>query len=145
MTGELALAGQAATKYAETGELATVPAYAAGDSDAGMSLEMDYYADPGRGAVPQWRNEMSVMTWHPWLTYDAFTSLPGVETPTVLVHSDDAVLPDNARRVAAGLGRHVTTVWAEGTQTDFYDRPAQVNLAVQAVVEHFTSTLGGSS
>ena len=141
---KLALAGEAARRYAETGEVATVPAYAAGDSDAGMSLEMDYYANPQRGAVPQWRNEMSVMSWQPWLTYDAFAALPAVTTPTLLVHSDDAVLPDNARRVAAGLGRHATTVWTEGEQTDFYDRPAQVDLAVHAVVEHFTANLGSS-
>lgn len=145
VTDKLNRASQAARKYAETGELDTVPAYAAGDSDAGMSLEMDYYANSGRGAVPQWRNEMSVLSWHPWLTYDAFAALAGVRTPTLLVHSDDAVLPDNARRVAAGLGRHATTVWAEGAQTDFYDRPAQVDLAVRAVVEHFTDTLGRSS
>ncbi|MCA2216563.1 alpha/beta hydrolase [Jidongwangia harbinensis] len=141
----LARAGAAARTYAETGELVTVPAYAAGDPDAAMSVEMDYYANPERGAVPRWRNAMSVLSWQPWLTYDAFAGLPGVSTPTLLVHSDDAVLPDNARRVADGLGRHATTVWAKGAQTDFYDQPAQVDLAVHAVVDHFTGTLGRSS
>lgn len=138
---KLALAGDAAQKYARTGELATVPAYAAGDSDAGMSMEMDYYANPKRGAVPEWRNEMSVLTWQPWLTYDAFAQLPGVTTPTLLVHSDDAVLPDNARRVADGLGRYASIVWGEGAQTDFYDQPAQVDFAVRAVLEHFAAVL----
>lgn len=138
-------AAAAARKYAEIGEVTMVPAYEAGNADAGMSMEMSYYADPERGAVPQWRNEMSVMSWQPWLTYDAFSLLPAVDTPTLLVHSDDAVLPDNARRVAAGLGRHATTVWAHGEQTDFYDRPAQVDLAVQAVTDHFTATLGRNS
>jgi hypothetical protein len=145
VSAKLALASDAARRYAETGELATVPAYAAGDVDAGMSMEMDYYANPRRGAVPQWRNAMSVLTWHPWLTFNAFAALPDVRTPTLLVHSDDAVLPDNARRVADGLGRHATTVWAQGAQTDFYDQPEQVDLAVQAVVDHFTDHLGKSS
>ena len=27
-----------------------------------------------RGAVPEWRNEMSVLTWHPWLTFNAFAA-----------------------------------------------------------------------
>lgn len=135
----LAAARGAARTYLETGRLVTVPAYAAGDPDAAMSLEMDYYANPDRGAVPGWRNEMSVLTWHPWLTFNAFAGLPDVTTPTLLVHSDDAVLPDNVRRVAAGLGRHATTVWAEGAQTDFYDQPAQVGTAVAAVLDHFTT------
>lgn len=141
VAAKLAAAGEAARRYAGTGELATVPAYAAGDPDAGMSLEMDYYANPERGAVPEWRNEMSVLSWYPWLTYDAFSALPSIATPTLLVHSDDAVLPDNARRVAAALGRHATTVWKAGAQTDFYDQPAQVDRAVAAVVDHFTDTL----
>ncbi|MEU4620247.1 dienelactone hydrolase family protein [Actinoplanes sp. NPDC023801] len=135
----LATARHAARTYSETGRLLTVPAYAAGDPDAAMSLEMDYYANPERGAVPEWRNEMSVLTWHPWLTFNAFAHLPAVTTPTLLVHSDDAVLPDNVRRVAAGLGRHATTMWAEGAQTDFYDQPDQVDAAVAAVVDHFTA------
>jgi fermentation-respiration switch protein FrsA (DUF1100 family) len=144
VAAKLAQAGRAARRYAETGEVALVPAYAAGDPEAGMSLEMDYYANPGRGAVPQWRNEMSVMSWLPWLSFDAFAALPAVTTPTLLIHSDEAVLPDNARRVAAGLGRHVSTVWTDGAQTDFYDGPAQVDLAVRAVSDHFTDNLGPS-
>ncbi len=141
----LAAAGDAARVHAATGRVVTVPAYAAGDDEAAMSLELDYYADPGRGAVPQWRNEMAVLSWHPWLTFDAFAYPADITTPALLVHSDDAVLPDNARRVAAALGRHATTVWAEGGQTDFYDRPEQVDPAVAAVVDHFESTMKGSS
>jgi fermentation-respiration switch protein FrsA (DUF1100 family) len=135
-------AASAAATYLASGELITVPAYAAGDPDAGMSLEMDYYANPLRGAVPEWRNELTVMSWRPWLTYDAFAALPAVETPTLLVHSEDAVLPGNVRRIADGLGRHATTVWTTGAQTDFYDQQAQVGFAVEAVVDHFTTTLG---
>jgi uncharacterized protein len=145
VAAKLESASAAARIFAETGEVTMVPAYEAGNADAGMSMEMAYYAESGRGAVPQWRNEMSVMSWQPWLTYDAFSVLPLVKTPTLLVHSDEAVLPDNARRVADGLGKQATTVWAEGAQTDFYDQPAQVDLAVDAVVDHFTTTLGRAS
>jgi uncharacterized protein len=137
---KLRQASEATGTYLATGELITVPAYAAGDPGAGMSMEMDYYANPHRGAVPQWRNEMTAMSWQPWLTFDAFAALPAAGTPTLLVHSDDAVLPDNARRVADGLGRHATTLWTTGTQTDFYDQPTQVDTAVTAVLDHFTTT-----
>ena len=60
-----------------------------------------------------------------------------VRTPSLFVHSDDAVLPDNVRAVAEQLGDLATVVWTEGEQTDFYDRPAQVDAAVAAAVERF--------
>lgn len=113
-----------------------VPAYAPGDDRAGMAMEMDYYANPDRGAVPTWRNEMSELSWGHWLTYDAFASLPGVRVPSLFVHSQDAVLPDNVRRVADQLGDLATLAWTEGAQTDFYDRPDQVGYAVDAATRH---------
>ena len=140
-------ASRAAARFARTGELTMVPAYGPGDPTAGMSMELDYYADPDRGAVDAWDNRMSEMTWAHWLTFDAFAALPRVRVPTLLVHSEDAVLPDNVRRVADGLGAAASTVWAEGAQTDFYDRPAQVDRAVDAAVDHFAASMpaGGAS
>jgi hypothetical protein len=32
-------------------------------------------------------------------------------------------------------------VWTEGTQTEFYERPEQVSLAVEAADRHFRKTL----
>ena len=34
-------------------------------------------------------------------------------------------------------------VWAEGSQTDFYDQQEQVSLAASAAAEHFRKTLPG--
>jgi fermentation-respiration switch protein FrsA (DUF1100 family) len=145
---KLARASRAAAHFARTGELTMVPAYGPGDPTAGMSMELDYYADPARGAVEAWDNRMSEMSWSHWLTFDAFAALPQVRVPTLIVHGDDAVLPDNARRVGKALGDAATMVWTEGAQTDFYDRPAQVDLAVGAAVDHFAATMppsGGAS
>jgi hypothetical protein len=36
-------------------------------------------------------------------------------------------------------------VWGEGEQTDYYDQAAAVNFALDAVDEHFRSTLGAST
>jgi hypothetical protein len=36
-----------------------VSAYAVGDERAGMFFELDYYANPARGAVKQWSNQMA--------------------------------------------------------------------------------------
>jgi len=148
---KLQQASAAARRYTETGELNTVAAYAPGDPAAGMSMEMDYYGNPARGAVPTWTNEMSLLSWPHWLGYDVFHQIdvPGGSdalartVPTLLVHSDDAVLPDNARAVADRLGEAATLVWTSGEQTDFYDRPAQVGTAVAAVVDHARTVLEG--
>ncbi len=34
------------------------------------SIELDYYANPRRGAVPEWKNEMAERSWLFWLTFD---------------------------------------------------------------------------
>jgi hypothetical protein len=140
----LARADAAARRYASTGELATVPAYAAGDERAGMFVEMDYYANPERGAVPAWRNEMTELTWAHWLTYDGLTAASMVDIPALFVHSDDCVFPDNVRRVAGAMKRPADVAWGEGAQIDFYDRPAQMSFAVEAVDAHFRRSLGGA-
>ncbi|HEY0576127.1 MAG TPA: lysophospholipase [Pseudonocardia sp.] len=134
-------AQQALLTYQRSGEVATVPAYRAGDDRAAMFLEMDYYADPSRGAVPTWRNEMAELSWAHWLTFDGLSAAAEVSAPTLLVHSDDSVLPDNLREVAGRLAGRAELVWGKGSQTDFYDQDGQVEFAVEAADQHFRATL----
>lgn len=136
-------ASAAAARYAATGELPTVPAYAPGDDRAGMPMELDYYANSARGAIPPWRNEMTEVTWQHWLTFDGLRAAPAVQVPSLFVHSDDCVLPDNVKTVAGDLGGPAQLAWGEGAQIDFYDQPAQVKYAVDAVDTHLKATLGG--
>jgi uncharacterized protein len=85
---------------------------------------------------------MAEMTWHHWLTFDGLSAAASVSMPTMLVHSDGSVLPDNVRAVARNLRGPADIIWGEGSQTDFYDQPAQVRFAVDAVDAHFQKTLG---
>ncbi|HEY8474352.1 MAG TPA: alpha/beta fold hydrolase [Natronosporangium sp.] len=134
---------QAATEqFLRTGELRTVPAYDPGNQLAGMFLELDYYGNPARGAVPQWRNEMAELSWLPWLTFDGLAAAERVTVPTLFVHSDGCVFPDHIRALEKRLAGPVTVAWGEGTQIDFYDQPAQVDFAVSAVDDHFRSVFG---
>lgn len=135
-------ADAASRHLAESGELTTVPAYAAGDERAGMFIELDYYAEAERGAVPEWRNEMAEISWRHWLGFDGLSAAAGVSVPSLFVHSDAAVLPDNVRAVAERVGGPVQSVWTEGEQIDFYDQPDQVSTAIEAADEHFSTTLG---
>jgi uncharacterized protein len=144
VAARLARADAAARRFAATGELGTVPAYAPGDDRAGMFFELDYYANPERGAIPPWRNEMTELTWAHWLTFNGLGPAAAVTAPTVFVHSDGCVFPDHVRSVAAAMPAQPAVVWGEGEQTDYYDQPAAVGFALDAADEHFRSTLAGA-
>ena len=137
VTERLARADAALEAYLADGTVTTVKAYDPDDERAGMPMPLPYYAEADRGAVPTWRNEMAEMSWRPWLTFDGVASAAAVPVPTLFVHSDDAVLPDNVHRIAAELGDRATVSWTEGQQIDFYDQPAQVGQAVAAADAHF--------
>ena len=66
-----------------------------------IHFRLDYYARPDRGAVPTWRNEMAEMTWFSRFTFDGLAAAERVTTPTLFVHSDGCVFPDNVKRVYA--------------------------------------------
>jgi hypothetical protein len=122
-----------------------VPAYEAGNERAGMSFEMDYYANPKRGAVPTWSNEMAEASWLHWLTFDGLAAASSVAVPTLLVHSDGCALPDNARTVHERLKGPKELAWmATGTQTDYYDLPEHVAPAAERAAAFFTRTLGAT-
>ena len=125
------------------GEIVTVPAYEANNDRAGMFLEMDYYANPARGAVPSWRNEMAEASWLPWLTFDGLSAADAVSVPTLFVHSSGCVFPSHIEALRGRLRGPAEVAWGEGTQIDFYDQPAQVSFAVEALDAHLTTTLGG--
>jgi uncharacterized protein len=141
VTARLDRASAATEEYLRTGRVPTVPAYAAGDQSAGMFLDMDYYGNPDRGAVPAWANEMTEITWAHWLTFDGLSAAGAVDVPTLFVHSDGCVFPDHVRDLARALKGPVTTVWGEGEQTDFYDRPNQTAFALDAIDDHFRATM----
>ena len=123
--------------YLQTGEVVTVPAYHPGDDRAGMAFEMDYYANPARGAVPEWPNQIAEMSWLPWLTFDGLSAAEAVSVPSLFVHSDECVFPEHIDQLRRNLRGPVDVAWSDGTQTDFYDLPAQVEFAVEALDAHF--------
>ena len=75
---------------------------------------------------------MATLSWYYWLTFDGLSAAEQVSVPTLMVHGDACVLPDNAKSVYGRLNGPKKLVWAQGGQTDFYDQPTQVALAVDA-------------
>jgi fermentation-respiration switch protein FrsA (DUF1100 family) len=137
----LASAQKALTRYVSSRDLVTVPAYDQGNEKAGMFIELDYYANPARGRVPAWRNEMSEMTWLNWLTFDGLRAAERIDIPTLFVHGDECALPDNVKRVHERIRAPKKLVWHPGFQVDYYDRDDLVSLSVAATHEHFASAL----
>jgi fermentation-respiration switch protein FrsA (DUF1100 family) len=128
----LEVARAALERYRSSGDVEMAPAYKPGDETAGMFFELDYYANPSRGAVPAWKNAMATMSWTPWLLFDGLSAADRVSAPALFVHSDGCVFPDRVRLVHSRLRGPKQLLWANGTQTDFYDQPEQVELAVNA-------------
>jgi uncharacterized protein len=135
-------ASTAMETFAASGDVVMVPAYAVGDDRAGMFFELDYYANPQRGAVPEWKNEMAEMTWSYWFSFDGLRAAQEVSAPTVMVHGDGCVFPDHAKAVYEALRGPKRLEWRAGSQIDFYDQPAHVNAALAAIEPHFRATLG---
>jgi len=140
----IARAAAAMDEQIARGKSTMVPAYDAGNEQAGMFLPLDYYGSAARGAVPEWRNEMSEITWLYWLTYDGLTTAERVDVPTLFVHSDGCALPDNVKRIHARMTAPRMLLWETGFQVDFYDRPDLVALAVAGADRHFRPTLGAA-
>ncbi|WLQ43779.1 alpha/beta fold hydrolase [Streptomyces laculatispora] len=136
-----AMAVEARRRYEETGEVVYVPVVSGSDPDAAMPFAIDFYLNPERGGIPQWPNRFAVMAWPGWLDFDAVALAPKVTAPTLLVHSEDAAIPDGARRFHDGLAGPGELLWTAGVQFDFYDQSPQVGFAAAAVAEHFARTL----
>jgi fermentation-respiration switch protein FrsA (DUF1100 family) len=133
LAARLAIAQSSHERYISSGTVETAPAYRVGDDTAGMFFELDYYANASRGAVPAWKNEMATLSWLYWFTFDGLRAADRVQQPALFVHSDGCVFPENVRSIYDRVKGPKQLVWGEGTQTDFYDQPAQVAFALDAM------------
>jgi fermentation-respiration switch protein FrsA (DUF1100 family) len=134
--------GRAArAKYERTGENTLILGYHPTDRRAShVAPGMEYYLDAKRGGVPQWKNAFAVMSWEPWLDFDPVREAPRVTAPTLIVHSDDSFMPDQARKVYGLLQGPKRLHWTTGNHFEFYDG-SKVLEAADAAAEHFLKFL----
>lgn len=137
------LANAALEQYQQKGQMDYVPAYDPNNPNAAMFFEVDYYADPTRGAIPQWKNQFAVASWLEWLQLNAIDGIAEkITAPTLHIHSDNCVLPDNLCRFYDLVQAPKEMHWfGQGVQTDFYDQEPYVNKAAQIAAVHFKNTL----
>jgi dienelactone hydrolase len=133
---------QAKAKFDRSGEVDYVPAFSQTDPNAAMQMDQPgYYGDPARGAVRQWPNRFAVMSWPEWLTFDALAPAERIRVPTLMIHSDQSALPDNARKFHAALKGPKALYWMQGMHLDFYDRAPLVAESMDVMATHFQRTL----
>jgi uncharacterized protein len=141
VAARLSRAREALEHYYATAETRMVPAYEEGNELAGMFIHLDYYANPARGRLPAWRNEMCEITWAHWLTFNGARAGARLTVPTLFVHGDDCALPANVRRIHENLRSPKKLIWHPGFQVDFYDNPDLVDLSGEATHEMFRLAL----
>jgi fermentation-respiration switch protein FrsA (DUF1100 family) len=130
--------------YELSGDVEYVPAQSTTDPDAAMPIALDFYSNPKRGAVPQWPNRFATMAWLDWLTFDPIRYGRDLAIPLQIVHSETAATPDGVRQFYDSVPGEKDILWTDGEQTDFYDQTPQVSVAVEAVTQHFSRTLGNN-
>ncbi len=151
VAARIAAAQVAKAKYEETGEIDYIKAISTTDETAAMFGPYDYYLNSERGAVPEWdADKFAVMTWEDWLTFNPRSSAVNLDAPTLMIHSDGAVLPEYTKIYFDEINTaDKKLVWV-GTdilpspfhQFNFYDVDTEVNLTVDESVQWFTEKLG---
>lgn len=135
----------ARARFEETGEYETIPAVGKGPGPVAMPLAeaYEYYGTP-RGAVDNYVNAFAVMSREHTLPYDAMGVAATIRVPTVLVHSEKALMPALARGFHESLAGPRAIHWLESQgQIDFYDDPRLIDAAADILVEHFDRVLAG--
>ena len=130
--------------FEQTGEVLSIPA-AALDGDAAMTLQStyDYYATP-RAGVPNYTNAFAVMSREHFLQFDVQSAAPKVSVPMTMVHSENALSPQWARKFHETLSVDKAIHWVDGpNQTAFYDDPDLVRQSSDYLADHFQETLRG--
>jgi len=137
-------AAAAALKYQETGESDVVTTYSETDQTAANiapSGVFDYYLNEKRGAIPEYKNEIAVISWETFLDMDAVSQAPAITVPAMVVHSDYSFAPDQAKKFYSELAGEKELVWADGTHFDYYDSPKQIDNAVEKISAFFNDKI----
>ncbi|KAF4979504.1 hypothetical protein FDECE_18042 [Fusarium decemcellulare] len=134
--------GQEAIKlYNDTHEIKLIKAYGGSANESASPGSKPYYEDPTRGNIREWRNEFAVASWGAWIDWDPVAQASFVQAPALIIHSENAAFPDQARKVYANLKLQKEIVWGEGSHYDFYDNLETVRFAADKLAKHFSTYL----
>lgn len=136
-------ARKAREAFEATGESEHIPAVGKGDVAMPLDEAFEYYGTP-RGAHPNYTNAFAVMSREHTLPWDAQGKAPAITVPTLMIHSEKALAPFLARKFYDALGGPKADRWMTSKgQIDFYDDPALIEPAADALADHFEAALSG--
>lgn len=117
----------------------TVLLGASSTDENSVMYQAPYYTEEDRGLIPAYDNKFSVLSWKPWLTYDAQVSADRLTKPTLMVGSPSIALPAGAAAYEARMTAPLEKLWLgeDVTQFDFYDRADAVKASADAVADFF--------
>jgi uncharacterized protein len=103
----------------------------------------DYYGT-NRGSHPSWVNRSAVMFFEPFLQFNAIDAGRDIKAPTLVIHSDTALVPDGARRFFKSVPTNQKTLHWMTTENHiaFYDQPQVVEEAAFKAAAWLKQTLG---
>lgn len=149
VNAKLEAAQKAKKNFAENGVVEYIPTISTEDETAAMYGPYDYYLNPERGAIKEWSNDkFAVMSWEDWLTVDPISTASQLTQPTLMIHSDGAVLPQYTRKYFAQIATDDKKLhWMETDlespfhQFNFYDQDVEVNESVTEASAWFNNKL----
>mmetsp|Transcript_3557 Transcript_3557/g.4762 ORF Transcript_3557/g.4762 Transcript_3557/m.4762 type:complete len:305 (+) Transcript_3557:279-1193(+) len=99
-----------------------------------------YYTEKTRGLIPEYDNKFALLSWKPWLTYNAFACVETLSKPVFIVWSPSIALYDGAVRFVEKAAAPVKQLYLgkEVSQFEFYDNKKAVKASVDAVVDFLT-------
>lgn len=115
----------------------TILVAASTSDESSVMYQAPYYTEEDRGLIPAYDNKFSVLSWNPWLTYDAQVSADRLTKPMLMVGSPSIALPAGAEAYEKRTTAPLERVWLgdDVTQFDFYDRDDAVTAAANAVAK----------
>ncbi|MEO1516710.1 MAG: alpha/beta fold hydrolase [Bacteroidota bacterium] len=145
VAAKVSAAQKAKSNYAQNGFVDYIPTISTEDANAAMYGPYDYYLNPQRGAIKEWSaDKFAVMSWEDWLTTDPMPTAQHLSCPTLMIHSDGAVLPQYTKNYFAQIGSQDKRLdWMETDlespyhQFNYYDQAAEVNEASEKAAKWF--------
>ena len=145
VTEKIKTAMQAKEAYQKDGTLLYTPLVSKEDSSAAMHGNYHYYTDPLRGGIPAWHSQkFALMSWQEWLQLRPIQTAHQLETPVLMIHSDGAAYPENAREYyesISHLGKQLHWIATKKeypeAQFDFYEDTEETRLSVKIASSWF--------
>jgi hypothetical protein len=95
-----------------------------------------------RGATPNYVNAFAVQSRAYTLPFDVQSIVSEIRVPTLIAHSENALMPELARRFFAGLVAPKEELWLRSKgQIDFYDDSRLIEPISDAISQFFTMSL----